>query len=1355
MEYSGKSDIAKDLLTLQRDFKSQLPEKITGIGAYLESFVEDIAGNVERENLYRELLALADSAGSYGADTVSKLARELEQAIKPSLNKDDKSGCTSASVSLAEQQQLKQLFEQLEQAANEWVAAEMPVIQESNIKAQVENNLIYLLLGDELLAEDVRLMLEQSGYTVWCFSGQDEMDITCSREIPAVLVMDAGFTDGKVAGIEFLTRLKPKLENCHSLIYISENDDIEQRLAATRAGADRFFSKPLDMKKLSQTIRTLNTNIDITPYRVLLVDNDKPLLNLYTIMLQEVGMVVEALSNPLDSIKALTEFKPDVVITDIYMPECSGRELVNMIRQDDRWAQMPILFISGEQDINSQLDAMKLGADDFLTKPVQARQLVMLVTATAKRARQNIKLNNDLKSALRENKFQIETMNQHDIVSTTDISGRITIVNDKFCEISGYSREELLGQNHRVLKSGMHPDSFYADMWSTISAGEVWHGTICNLKKTGEEYWVESTIVPFLDDKGKPYKYVSARTDITTLQQSQERLDRSQEFSNIGTWDWNIPTGELYWSDRIWPLFGYEKEVTETTYENFLAAVHPDDRQRVIDAVNNCVELDVHYSIEHRVVWQDGSEHWVQETGDVVRSKDGKALHMLGVVQDIDTRKRTQLVLADREQQLIEAQTLAKIGNWQADMSSGELSWSDEIYRIFGYDPASFEPSVEGFHAAVHPDDRAMVNESEKKAQATGHYNVVHRIVRPDGTVRHVHELAQAEIDESGNLLRMSGTVQDITERVEMEQKLDRQRKLLDLLHASTTEFVENGDFREAMNSMLDTLLQLTESEYGFTGEVFFDDDGKPFLKAHAITNIAWNKETRGLYNESIENGFEFRDLDTIFGHVMTSRKAVISNNPATDPRVCGLPEGHPVMSSFLGVPVFYGNELVGMYGIANRAGGYDEELQEFLRTFDSTYGVMIHSKRLLHKEGLYRQELIIAKEDAENANHAKTQFLSSMSHELRTPMNAIMGFGQLLKLDTDPPLSELQKANTGEILEASNHLMELINQVLDLAKIEVGHIDIALEKVELGKIIADASQLVAVLAESRGIEISLMRDGREISYDELLQQNYAVRADRTRLKQAILNLLSNAVKYNNKNGKVIINMAPADNNLIRISVTDTGKGLSQKQQKELFTAFNRLGAEHSGVEGTGIGLVITKSIVELMGGRIGLESEQEKGSTFWIELPSDAQNSKQESTQDRKNTEQVVKDLEHERDVLYIEDNSANLRLVSQLLGSLPNIRMWSASEPFLGLELAREHKPDLILLDINLPGMNGYDVLKKLHQSEDTRNISVIAISANAMPKDIDKGMKAGFNDYITKPIDVNVLLQAVDNQLSVKPE
>ena len=588
-----------------------------------------------------------------------------------------------------------------------------------------------------------------------------------------------------------------------------------------------------------------------------------------------------------------------------------------------------------------------------------------------------------------------------------------------------------------------------------------------------------------------------------------------------------------------------------------------------------------------------------------------------------------------------------------------------------------------------------------------------------------------------------------------MEQKLDRQRKLLDLLHGSTTEFVDNGDFREVMNSMLDTLLQLTESEYGFTGEVFFDDDGKPFLKAHAITNIAWNKETRVLYDESIEKGFEFRNLDTLFGHVMTSRKAVISNNPATDPRAGGLPEGHPVMSSFLGVPVFYGNELVGMYGIANRTGGYDEELQEFLRTFDSTYGVMIHSKRLLHKEGLYRQELIIAKEDAENANHAKTQFLSSMSHELRTPMNAIMGFGQLLKLDTDPPLSELQKANTGEILEASNHLMELINQVLDLAKIEVGHIDLTLERVELGKIIADASQLVAVLAESRGIEISLMRDGREISYDELLQQNYAVRADRTRLKQAILNLLSNAVKYNTENGKVIINVAPADNNLIRISVTDTGKGLSQKQQKELFTAFNRLGAEHSGVEGTGIGLVITKSIVELMGGRIGLESEQEKGSTFWIELPSDAQNSKQESTQDRKNTEQVVKDLEHERDVLYIEDNSANLRLVSQLLGRLPNIRMWSASEPLLGLELAREHKPDLILLDINLPGMNGYDVLKKLHQSEDTRNISVIAISANAMPKDIDKGMKAGFNDYITKPIDVNVLLQAVDNQLSVKPE
>lgn len=1346
----GNTGKTKSLLALQKEFKQQLPVKIAEIQGQIQALT---SSESDFKKLYKLTLSLADSAGTYGADGVSKIAREFEQIIKALLKDSDKTIPVSNDAFSSTLRNFEQWFELLNLAAQEWQLTKSTTFRGISTREKEDNNPICLLLDDEQLAEDLRGSLERYGFNIQRVSEIDNVKNIAANEQPIVLIMDKHFSDGEIAGIELIANIKSGLNPCHPLIYIAENDDVEQRLAAARAGADRFFSQPININRLSQTISALKTNIDETAYRVMVVDDDLPLLELYTIMLQEAGMIVEALSNPLEGLKVMEDFLPDVVITDVYMEGCSGPELVQMIRQNDRWARVPILFLSGEQDVNNQLDVMALGAEDFITKPVQARKLVSLVTATVKRSRQNIKLSNDLKNSLRESKYQLVAMDQHNIVSCADIGGIITSVNDKFCEISGYSREELVGQNHRVLKSGRHSDLFYDEMWNAISSGEIWHGTICNLKKNGEEYWVKSTIVPFLDDKGKPYKYVSARTDVTAMREGQERLDRSQTFANIGTWDWNIITDEVYWSDRTWPLFGYEKETTDTTYDNFLAAVHPDDRQQVIDAVNNCVEQGVHYDIEHRVVWQDGTIHWVQESGDATRNKEGKALHMLGVVRDIDARKLAEIALADRGQQLVEAQSLAHIGNWQADIGSGELIWSDEIYRIFGYEPASLEPSVEAFHAAVHPDDRALVKDSEAKAQITGHHDVVHRIVRPDGTVRHVHELAEVELDSTGRLLRMRGTVQDVTDRVEMEQALHKQKQLLDMLHKSTTEVVATGDTRVAMNSMLDTLLELTGSEYGFTGEVLFDDEGKPYLKTHALTNIAWDEKTKLLYDESLEKGFKFYNLDTLFGSVLTSGKSVISNNPITDSRAGGLPDGHPEMRSFLGVPVYYGDEMVGMYGIANRKNGYDKEVREFLRPFDTTYGVMINSKRLLQAEEINKNELIKAKEDAENANRAKSQFLSSMSHELRTPMNAIMGFSQLLQFDKNPPLSSQQLGNANEIMSAAEHLMELINGVLDLARIEVGHISLSIDKVEICGVVTDAILLVTALAEKRNIEICLQLENENITYDDLLKRNYTVRADYTRLKQAILNLLSNAVKYNKENGKITINCRLEDNGFIRISVTDSGKGLDKEQQKQLFVAFNRLGAEHSDIEGTGIGLVITKNIIELMGGNIGLESELGKGSTFWLELPPDDGSNGQSSLELNKNKEQLLDELGTGlgHSVLYIEDNPANLRLVSQLLGRIPNLRMWSAHEPLLGLELAKEHKPDLILLDINLPGMNGYEVLKQLRQNSETSDIPVIAISANAMPKDIEKGMQAGFENYITKPVDVHALLKAVDFELT----
>jgi len=299
---------------------------------------------------------------------------------------------------------------------------------------------------------------------------------------------------------------------------------------------------------------------------------------------------------------------------------------------------------------------------------------------------------------------------------------------------------------------------------------------------------------------------------------------------------------------------------------------------------------------------------------------------------------------------------------------------------------------------------------------------------------------------------------------------------------------------------------------------------------------------------------------------------------------------------------------------------------------------------------------------------------------------------------------------------------------------------------------VLESMQLIVPLAEKRGINIKIFQNGVEVGVDKLKENRICVRADHNRLRQVFLNLLSNAVKYNKDGGSIMISCRHIENQKIRISVIDSGEGLNEEQQSKLFVAFDRLGAELSEIEGTGIGLVITKNIVELMGGNIGINCEKGKGCEFWVELACDdmcvsneAKKSCNKKSEENKNSEK-----NNVKTVLYIEDNPANLRLVTQLLGRRKNIHLLSAHEPYLGLDISVEHKPDLILLDINLPGMDGYELLSKLRRKEETKDISVVAISANAMPDDIEKGMKAGFYAYITKPINVVELLKVVDENL-----
>ena len=578
----------------------------------------------------------------------------------------------------------------------------------------------------------------------------------------------------------------------------------------------------------------------------------------------------------------------------------------------------------------------------------------------------------------------------------------------------------------------------------------------------------------------------------------------------------------------------------------------------------------------------------------------------------------------------------------------------------------------------------------------------------------------------------------------------DAYQRLGAMIRQVQSRFILAAPPIDVFEPLLTDLLGFTGSEYGFIADLRVDADGHRFLRMWVLTDISWNEATREMVRAHRDGSkpLEFHNLQTLFGAAVTTGQTVIANEPANDPRSGhGLPAGHPPMRSFLGVPLFHGGAMVGVVGMSNRAGGYDQALLEFLEPLFASVAAIIGAVRIDAARREAEQEVrgnraaLVAAAAAERANAAKTDFLSRMSHELRTPLNAVLGFAQLLRMDNAHPLTSTQTEQVRHIESAGAHLLAMINDVLDLSRIESGTMPVSLDTVSVASVVDESRSMVAALANEGDVRVHSVPS---------VAPAY-VRADHLRLRQVLVNLLTNAIKYNRRGGDVTIHWSlDAAGDRVRIEVRDTGLGMSQEQLAHLFEPFNRLGAESTRVEGTGIGLVISQRLMHLMQGELVATSGVGVGSTFALSLHTAALHPDGVAAGGIAGLQASSAAQPAARTVLYADDNALNVDLVLSILKTRPHLHVLVARSGREAIELVRRERPDLLLLDMHLGDMTGSQVLRELALDPHPRKLPCIAVSADAMPAAIESAGRAGFSAYMTKPLDVRMFLRAVDTAL-----
>ena len=783
-----------------------------------------------------------------------------------------------------------------------------------------------------------------------------------------------------------------------------------------------------------------------------------------------------------------------------------------------------------------------------------------------------------------------------------------------------------------------------------------------------------------------------------------------------GLWVWDIDKDEVTITPRINEVLGTNLPLRGITSEQLFSNFHPEDREELTNQIVRHMRGETDFFIcDYRVVQADGSVRWVEDRGIAEHDQNGKVVRMGGSVTSIARRKMAEEKLARSEALLKGVTNNTPAVIYIKDREGRYILVNRQFESLFH---SSNEQTRGRTDADIFPEEIARAfRKNDQEVLRTLKPLEVEEVVPQDGENHTYLSIKFPLLGKQGEVSGVCGISTDITARKRMEEDLALSRATLETKVRERTRELETSekrfkDFAEigsdwfwetgpdhCFKKVSKTVVALTNADLDklYTS-------GRREL-AHP-EDIKENPEKWAAHYEDLDAHREFKDFE--YRHIA--------------------PNGRLMHIRVSGRPFFAEDgDFLGYRGV-----GADVTIEK-------------------QSEAALRE----AKRQADEANLAKSEFLSRMSHELRTPLNGILGFAQLLELDKDENLTEEQVRFINDIRKSGDHLLELINEVLDLARIESGGLEIKLEPLDPAEVMNECLDMIRPLAEKTGIHIgnALPMVQEAGSQGSNPHDGGGVISDRVRLKQIFVNLVSNAIKYNRVNGTVTLRYEEAPSGFMRISVADTGAGIANEDLNEIFQPFTRLKGNGS-VEGTGVGLSVTQKLVELLGGDVGVKSTVGEGSVFWVDIPSnDGRLPRTEKTKAREKAENTAFSTEPGREicVLYIEDNRANIRFMRELLKKIPSVKIVVAETGEDGIRLAREQKPDLILMDINLPGMNGYEALKEIRRTErGEKKVPILALSALAMPDDVNKGLDAGFDGYLTKPLNVGKTLTAIFDAL-----